>query len=140
MNTLTIKTDEYGEVYVNHNGDWSGLARFSWLEPARGGVPAHRKEVWLPGRLLRRVAMMAAGEQITHLLTNAIEEVNDAVMDELQRWEPPVPIGAAMADAAAGELVEVRLGGADRIICGRCGGIDASKCIWCAGTGYAAPA
>lgn len=48
MHTTRVETEEVGEVIVQHNGDWSGMAIVTWQDSDDG--PRHEARV--PGYVL----------------------------------------------------------------------------------------
>lgn len=66
MHTSKFTVPPFGEVYVSHHADWSGLARFSLA-----GVYYE-----LPGRLLLAIGRQAAGEFIRSALISTLEQLD----------------------------------------------------------------
>ena len=69
MHTTTVKTDE-GEVFVIHNGDWSGIDKIRGTDPADGKM----MEAEVPAPLF-----LALSKEI------AISVVRDRVAEALDR-------------------------------------------------------
>lgn len=67
--TLTITTDEYGEVTLNHNSDWSGLVEITWIDEEN-----EQQRVWLPGALLISLGYEAAADKIREAITLVLDE------------------------------------------------------------------
>ncbi len=67
----------FGEVIVNHNSDWSGKVRVLWYEDAE------KHEVWIPGPLLKQIAVAAVGDQLSNVIVRAAEQIGDAMQEEL---------------------------------------------------------
>lgn len=96
MHTLKIKTDEFGNVCVNHNGDWSGEVFVSWRDE-----DDVEKRVELPGKLLLTLGGNCAAESLRSTVINAVEG-----------WTPRALLGIGMYDASDTESVTLpRLAG-----------------------------
>lgn len=64
MHTTIVETEEVGEVVVQHNGDWSGMATLTWQNADDG--PRH--EVRVPAYVLAACAREKAVRDAIHAL------------------------------------------------------------------------
>ena len=71
MHQLTMVTERYGNVTINHNSDWSGKAIISFLDPDTDTI----KEVRIPGELLTTLGRVAAVDFVQKELTSKLEQL-----------------------------------------------------------------
>lgn len=71
MQTLTLVTSRYGNVTINYNSDWSGLAIISFLDFNTDTI----KEVRIPGELLTALGRTAAVDFVQKELTAKLEQL-----------------------------------------------------------------
>lgn len=68
MHGIKIDTQEYGEIAINYNSDWSGVVRVCWKEKDQV------KEVWIPGVVLLAVGIEAMKDKIKTKIISILEE------------------------------------------------------------------
>ena len=79
MHTTVVKTEDYGEVRIHHNGDWSGDAIVRWqteiVRQPEGNAQETFKEVTLPGSLLIELSKKAAKEHLVSEIIGFVEQL-----------------------------------------------------------------
>ena len=73
MHTHRYKTEEYGEVVVIVNGDWSGEAIVRW--GFNGNKPDQCSEAVVPANLLLEISKGAAVDMVRDRVISVLEQI-----------------------------------------------------------------
>jgi hypothetical protein len=70
MHCLTIQVKGVGDVYINHNGDWSGDAIIRW------GDGKDRQEVVMPAAIFLEVSKRSAIAMVRDSVISSLEQID----------------------------------------------------------------